>query len=331
MSNSTKLPSNIRNYISPHRVHKNEKPSSGIPSMINIGIVAKMEYINCKIRGKIIIESEIGPIIKYIKCCTPDGSTIFVDTESDNLLADEQDISYVMTRVDNNLIPHSKKYGDYKLCFSDVDGVVFENIDYFVVIVPDDNTNPIEKTYRLKIDTNERNNMEFRPKSYPLVKSSNLLSNPESIFESCSLSFSRLVSMENKYCRDDLSNVIKNVTSMLDILKCVNTDYHEIVNGYNKDNVLLEQGLIKLINKVKNLDRGSGNSSRRLELEGKIRGIEYNLSFRKDCLKDLYNMMSIIEIINERMEPLMETSRCLKRQLTSFRDSVGKDESEEVI
>lgn len=323
MTSITKLPDNIRNYISPHRQNKENKAT--FSPLTKLGIIAKLEYNNCNIEGKIVINDNNKKIVKYVKCCTPNGTLIYVDIETTDFEIGEEEVNYVMYKIDKNYIPHSKKHGDFSLCYPEVDGVVFEHEDCFVVITPDDNLNPVEKTYSLKTNIDISKTELSRPKSYPLVKITNLCSNPLSIFGNSSLAFSRLVTMENRACKNDISNSRRNINKLQLMIKDIDEKFNSTINGFSRDNQKMDRCLDFNMEKL-SIARSRGDEKSRTIIMDRIERIRYNLTIRKDYLKSLFNIMSVLEIMNERLEPLVENISILQKQINIYYQYVGYEE-----
>lgn len=322
VSIKSRIPVNMR-YMSPHRRKEKDSSDTTNSAILSAGIISGLESRNCEVQGKIIIEVDNVPVIRYVKCCVPNGCVIFVDVESDEFKVSDEDASYVMKKIDSNLISHSKKHGDYKMCYPEADGVVFEHIDYIVVVMPDSNLNPIEKTYCLKSDNVEVDRSLSRPLSYPLIKSSNLFVNPPKIFGSVSLASTRVSSQETKTCYDDISDMMKCSHKLASLVESIAFKYREICKGYNEDNLKLDESLNRNIKLASDLRMIPNSDEKRAKCVNKIDRIHYNLAYRKGSFKNIYGQFAMLESFKNKIEPIIESLNCLNDELTAYHEYIN--------
>lgn len=302
------LPTKTRRYLSPHK--SNIEDEDDTSPITNMGIIAKLEHFKCVIRGKIVVDDKDKVYVKYVKCSFINGSIAYIEVEGEY---DEEDMSTVMKRTNSNNIENSVKYGSFNLCYPDVDGVVFEHVDHFVVIESDEEMNPHEVTYTLKQETNIAKIELDRPKSYPLVKFSNLCSNCDVLSKNISLCFSRLTDIENEDCKKDLIRAKSTISKLDMMLRDIEKKFILTSNGLKNDNLKLSRALSKF-------------STDPSKYGDKIERVKYNLSIRKEYLKNLCTLMGVVDVLNIKLSPVMENIVILQKQLNTYYELIGQEE-----
>ena len=291
------LPQKIRRYLSPVKSSK----ESEYDELLNIDIISKLEYLDCILKTKIAINEDEKIYVKYIKCSLSNGSIMYVDIETDELKPNENDV--IMNRTESNEISISKKYGDFHLCYPDVEGTVFEHVDSFVVIRSDKELDPYETTYIYKHDVKiERG--EDRPKSYPLVNFNSLYSNFDIISRNITLCFSRLKNSEYEICRKDLSESLNIIHKIYRKINELDVKFNEVVRGYDDSNLKLSKGLLMFKD------------------NNKLERVKYNLSVRKESTKNLCNIMSIIEVMNNKFSIIDNDLKDLLEQVQLYHNYI---------
>lgn len=210
----TKLPRNIRGYISPHRNNISSEDDIKNESQVKwLNIITKLEHLHCKIKSKILIQEESEEVyIRFIKCSIINGGIVYFEIETDILNYENDD--RILRRIETNSINHSRKYGDFNSCVPETDGVILEHLDRFVVIKYDKNTSPFESSYSMGLEL--KKNRE-KPKSYPLIKLYNFYSNPSVLIRNASVCFNRLLKTESEICVNDIIRSKNNLRRLNEI------------------------------------------------------------------------------------------------------------------
>jgi hypothetical protein len=314
--NLTRLPRNIRGYISPHRNNLSTFDELKNESQVKwLNINTKLEHLHCRIKSKILIQDESEEVyIRFIKCSTINGGIVYFEIETDILNYENDD--RILRRIETNSITHSRKYGDFHSCVPETDGVILEHLDRFVVIKYDKNTSPYESSFSMGLDL--KKNRE-KPKSYPLVKLYNFYSHPSVLTKNISICFNRLLKTESEICVNDIVKAKNNLKKLNSLILNVEKKYNLVLEGFNDDNSKLEKGLIDSNEKMNQ----SNDSKIKTILRDKINRLGYNLSTRKECLKDLCNLVSIFNVLNDEMTPLIEDLSKLNLQLNEYQSMIG--------
>jgi hypothetical protein len=306
-----------RKYLSPERKLIEEDENVTPEPISKVSLESKIEQFGCMIRGKIVVgdKEDKGYFVRYINASLPDGGTCYIDLDIEGYVSYEEGILPMKEKSGENSIPHSRKVGDLNLTYPDTEGVAFECDSSFVIVTMNqEESKPMEKTYSIDLSEPYDGYLENGAKSYPIIKMSDLNANHKIVTHNASMAYSRLLSRELKVTSLELKQTQNEINLLKESFESVNTKYSETIEAVVRDIKKLEAGYEKF-------SHGKNYNKNKLER------VKYNLKIRKEHLKALFQVMTRINSMREKIYSIRTETESLNKYMVDYFKWIGMEET----
>lgn len=264
---------------------------------------------------KILTRDPLGHIIcHFIKVRDNAGRSAYVELDTDcsdglgyiqiseyDEIMNAQDIK--KQEVNRNDIPYSLKIGTYEANNNDIYGVVFEcNNSLCVMSRKNSNLEPVENVFTYEEEregTGGTSHFSEQPVSFPMIKMSEIMTNPKAVQRSVSLTYNRMVNAVFDNCSKESSKFL------FDNLKAVEEQIQRFQNKSNETATALKTRINELENMLEVYER----KGIKPKDEEKVRLIKFNLQKRHELMQD---HMSLCHNIRSRAHHLKVIATELK-------------------
>lgn len=290
---------------------------------------------------RILIQTKEGPFVQYLKVITDRGHTALIELDIDGDIAvSSKNIilhGVLPTQPTHiNIIPYSIKAGTFECAGNDVCGIAFECHGEICTLTRTDDLKPKEATFTIqKLNTASIGTLSnisgILPndyiRSYPIVRMSEILVNPQLLTENIDLVTKRIQRANYLKCSQEANIMLDNYNNMTDKLI-------EMGNTINSNLNLLRDTIDELEEYRKNFEtiktkpceireegKGEGESKEEdpkseeqsQELEDikalnkeKYRKIIFNLRRRYDMLSDLIKICRDVNLFRDDINKLSD-------------------------
>lgn len=234
---------------------------------------------------RIVTQDEQGrPVVKYIKVITNRGHRAFIDPDTEGLIK-PMETQKIMRQVETvSSIPYSIKNGSLECASNIACGIAYECQDEVCVLRKDDLT-PKEVVFSTEPVVTRVGSVNYI--SYPIVKLSDIMAEPEQVLEDVAEVSQRLQVEERSKCLEDTVKTNKSFGQMAN-------KYNEMVSRYQLAFEIL-RGNISLL---KDFQQKTSSDNSRTKL------ILLNLSRRYDLQNDLFKMCDRLNHIQNNFDQL---------------------------
>jgi hypothetical protein len=172
-----------------------------------------LEDLGYKFLGTILTVQENGQIVsRFIKAINPRGQFVFIDLDLSNTAVAKTENETVWNTVQSSPLFRSQKLSSYASAYMDVPAVMILCNKHACVVSRDDEDCsgvPLETNYAME-ETTEYSN-EIIPVPYPIIRASEILSDPETALEATEQATHLLrkndYDLHNQRCADTLKNI----------------------------------------------------------------------------------------------------------------------------
>ncbi len=317
---NTVLDTNLKPLVNKTTNIKNESPS--ITSYQNYqGMLQDKNVEDTLIKSgylpvdKILTKDDNGNMIcQYIKAIDETGRSTFVDLDCDGYVSVDQKDMTMVEKSNASVIPYSVKMGTYECASSDVCGVAFECDNEICTLKrTNESLTPTETVFTHTKTTKdvpghkEYGILNSHPIPYPIVKLSEIKSNPSGV--SCSIKDSH-----NRMRNASFGQTNKDTKDLVN----AEQNLQNAVNRYNKIQTNISHSLNKTIDQLEKIHEQYKRSPPTSDKEKEnIRSVHYNLRKRHDLAIDY---LKLSESVNSRVHRIKE----LTGEIESLNDYADK-------
>lgn len=254
---------------------------------------------------KILTKDKSGHMVcHFIKIRDNSGRTAYVELDTDcsdglgYIEINEND--EIMNVGDNSEIPYSLKMGTYEANNNDIYGVVFE-CNNSICVMSRKNTalEPVESVFSYENVDGDSSYFSEQPVSFPMIKMSEVMTNPKAVQKSVSLTYNRMRNAVFDNCSKESSKLL------YEQLKAV----EEQIQRFQTKSGETATALKTRINELENMLEVYERKGIKAKDEEKVRLIKFNLQKRHELMQD---HMSLCHNIRSRANHLKQVASELK-------------------
>lgn len=254
---------------------------------------------------KILTKDKSGHMVcHFIKIRDNSGRTAYVELDTDcsdglgYIEINEND--EIMNVGDNSEIPYSLKMGTYEANNNDIYGVVFE-CNNSICVMSRKNTalDPVESVFAYENVDGDSSYFSEQPVSFPMIKMSEVMTNPKAVQKSVSLTYNRMRNAVFDNCSKESSKLL------YEQLKAV----EEQIQRFQAKSSETATALKTRINELENMLEVYERKGIKPKDEEKVRLIKFNLQKRHELMQD---HMSLCHNIRSRANHLKQVASELK-------------------
>ena len=261
---------------------------------------------------KVLTKDGMGNLMcNYIKSMDATGRGVFVELDCEGVVAVEPKDVVLSHQRNASVVPYSVKMGTYECASSDVCGVAFVCDNEICTLKRSDNSlTPVETvfTHHKTEGQGHHGLLSGHPIAYPIVRMSEILSNPEGVACSIKASHDRMRNTEFSTASKDTS-VLSHSAHRL----------HSEVQRFQKNQHYVSSTLSNTISDLEKMDLGYKRSPPSSDVEkNNQRLIHYNLRKRHDLVLD---HIKISEAVNNRIDRINQLTKEIE-ELNNYSSSL---------
>ena len=227
--------------------------------------------------SKIVVRNVEKNIAQYVKCINIKGQKVFIELDVKGFSRATNNDMTIIDKTNANIVQLSTKNGAYKCVGNEVCGVAIECGSDGVCIIShgSDGITPIETTYMYIAGSN--NNDAGCIMTYPIIKLSEIVLNPDLIVANTSVVISRLRTSAYTDASKELSELQESITQ-----------FNNLFVEFDKTRNICTSKIIsskQILNKY--CDEYISNPPKSDEQKENFANVKKNLLFRNDCIEIL--------------------------------------------
>lgn len=244
-----------------------------------------------------LLTRDIGGITaaRFIKAINPRGQLVYIEMDTDGYVTVQPSDPTLMESKTASTIPYSIKMGSYENAGTQVSGIVIECENGICTLTRNTKTlDPEEKNFIIP-DNGTYNILkaEGQPVPYPVIKFSEIKTNPSIVLSNVDQSVARMRDYSYSECRKRFTNLKQTIQGLWNTVSSIDEKqtnaYKQLTNSIAELKVIQEQYKNIKLETASEIDKQ------------KYRKVIYNLSKRNELVVDLFRICEEISDYNDNI------------------------------